>query len=230
VKVRWTKAVGATFVVTAVGCGLGLGGSSSDEREGGTSSAGNGEGLISSGSSGASTSSGGSGGNLLDQGLVDDGFARDSTTSDAGPSRRDSAVGDGDADATAPSEAGPSQGTMGCPPGSDAGLCGLSSNVCCTCPNCFAPYPTQCFPAVTGCVGIVFSGIYARLTCGDSTNCTAGSVCCAEFNAASALTGSSCQSACSTTGAVQLCTSSGECATGKTCQPLTSIAGFSGCQ
>ncbi|MGH7435819.1 MAG: hypothetical protein ACRENE_09105, partial [Polyangiaceae bacterium] len=133
-----------------------------------------------------------------------------------------------DAAWTAP-EGGPSHGTMGCPPSSDAAPCDLASNVCCTCPGCFAPYPTDCFPALTGCVGVVFSGLYARLSCGDVTNCARGSVCCTVYDSASVLTGSSCLSACPP-GDDQLCSTSAECGAGKTCRPLTSVPGFSGCQ
>jgi hypothetical protein len=229
VKTAWKEPFGATVVVAMIGCGLAMGGGASiDDHDGGASSGGREGESSASGSSGAVTLGDGSTPSSLDQGPVGDGPPGGGTTNDAGSLPTDSAVGD--AGTAGLTEAGPSRGTMDCPPGSDSGACDLSSNVCCTCPNCFAPYPTQCFPAVTGCVGIVFSGVYARLACGDSTNCAAGSVCCAEFNTTPALIGSSCRSACSTSGAVQLCTSSGECAAGKTCQPVTSIAGFSGCQ
>jgi hypothetical protein len=100
--------------------------------------------------------------------------------------------------------------------------------VCCTCPNCFAPYPTTCFPAATGCVGIVFSGYYARLTCESTTNCSVGSVCCASFTA-SVLTGSSCKPSCAT-GDVQMCLDSSECPQGHSCKAAASIPGFTACQ
>ena len=162
---------------------------------------------------------------MLDQGPTGD---------DGGSPVQDATISGGDAfvaaDATI-ADAGhvSSPGSIDCPPGSDGSACDLSSNVCCTCPNCFAPYPTECFPAVTGCVGVVFSGVYAPLTCEDKTNCATGSICCASFNSSSALTGSSCKPSCGA-GDVQLCTVSTECATGETCQALMSIPGFDGCQ
>jgi hypothetical protein len=90
--------------------------------------------------------------------------------------------------------------------------------------------PTGCFPVLTGCVGVVLSGVYARLTCGDSTNCGPGWTCCAQFDVGGALTGSSCLPSCPTTGAAHLCTSSAPCGVGKSCLPLTSAPGFSTCQ
>jgi hypothetical protein len=245
VKTASLTNLGLGLVITVVGCGLGRGGESSNEqREAGLSS-GHDVGRVASGSSGGSTSDasgslpGSSGGSPsdgsadtpFDEGSSADVLAGDSTTPDGGPSVADVPVDDSGADAaTTLPEGGPSQGVMRCPPGSDAGLCDLTSSVCCMCPGCFAPYPTGCFPALTGCVGVVFTGVYARLTCGDSANCAAGFVCCAEFDTASALTGSSCLASCATSGAAQLCTTSAECEAGKTCQPLAAVPGFTACQ
>jgi hypothetical protein len=221
-------------MASIVGCGLGLGGEASlEQSEGGLSPGGEG-GDLTGGSSGDSASDGSSSANPFDQGPVADDAAPDGRIADGGLPPSDAAfdagvdVVDADAAWTAP-EGGPSHGTMGCPPSSDAGPCDLTSNVCCTCPGCFAPYPTNCFPAVTGCVGVVFSGFYARLTCGGVANCGPGSVCCAIYNSVSVLTGSSCLSACPQ-GDDQLCSTSTECVPGKSCRPLSSIPGFSGCQ
>jgi hypothetical protein len=226
VKAALLTSLAASLVATTVGCGLDLAGEASpDPREAGLLD----DGFVPPGSSGGSTD--GSAGNPFDHGFSADGPREDSTTAAPGSPIPDAAIGDRDAgDVTTFPEAGPSHGTMGCPPSSDAGLCDLSSNVCCTCPGCFAPFPTLCLPALTGCVGVVLSGVYARLTCGDSTNCATGSVCCAGFDMTSALVGSSCLASCPTTGAAQLCTTSAECAAGKMCQPSTAISGFSTCQ
>lgn len=225
-KTAFLTSLAASLVATGVGCGLGLAGEASPEpHEAGLRDGG----FVPSGSSGGPTSDG-SGGNPFDQGFADR-PRENGTTADPGSPIRDAMIGDSDAGTvTSTPEGGPSHGTMGCPPGSDSGLCDLSSNVCCTCPGCFAPYPTLCLPALTGCVGVVFSGVYARLTCGDSTNCATGSICCAEFDTTSALIGSSCLASCPTAGAAQLCTTSAECAAGKMCQPTAAISGFSTCQ
>lgn len=218
-----------THLATVLVCGFAVcafwcGGASSvllGDRDASTD-ANRGSGSGSSGSMGGSDGSGsgsGPGGGILDQGPTGD---------DGRPALLDSGVGDVDASAAIDAGRASSHGSIDCPPGADGSACDLSSNVCCTCPNCFAPYPTQCFPTVTGCVGVIFSGAYAPLTCEDMTNCAAGSVCCASFKT-SALRGSSCKPSCGS-GDVQLCTVSTECATGKTCQPLTSIPGFDGCQ
>ncbi|MGO9832818.1 MAG: hypothetical protein ACLP1X_01245 [Polyangiaceae bacterium] len=207
-------ALAATVVVAGLGCGLGLGGVSGVGHEGGVLSE-TGDATTSFGEGGGS--GGGSSGGTIPPG------------SDGGSSIRD-ADGNGDASDAIDAEVMPSQGSIGCPENGDAAApCDLSSNVCCTCPNCFAPYPTQCFPTVTGCVGVVFSGIYAPLACENQMNCAAGSVCCASFNSSTLLTGSSCKPSCAA-GDVQLCTVNTECGASRTCQSLTSIPGFNGCQ
>jgi hypothetical protein len=220
----------ASLTASVVGCGLSLGGQAVLEGPEGGPSPGVEGGDLTMGSSGGSASGGSSSGNLFDQGPVADDATADGKLGDGGSPAFDAAVSvmDADAAATLP-EGGPSHGTMGCPPSSDAAPCGLTSDVCCTCPGCFAPYPTNCLPALTGCVGVVFSGFYARLTCGDVTNCASGSVCCTIYNSASVLTGSSCLPVCPP-GGDQLCSTGAECAAGKTCRPLTSVPGFSGCQ
>lgn len=207
--------VAVALLATAGGCGLSLQGAlwlESDDAD--VSSHGSSSGTADSSLSGEDPTADGSG--------VDG----------AGPlSEFDAHGGNGDLGPTVffP-DAGPSHGTMACPPGGDAAVCDLGSNVCCTCPNCFAPYPTECFPTLTGCVGVVFSGTYARLTCGGSNNCDTGQVCCAEFDSASVLTGSACLAACPSPGSVQLCTPGDACGAGTTCQPLASVQGFSACQ
>jgi hypothetical protein len=222
---RITTHLATVLVCGFAVCALWCGGASSvllGDRDASTGGAKRGSGSGSSGSMGGSGGSGSgsaSGGGILDQGPTGD---------DGGSALLDSGAGDVDASAATDAGRATSHGSINCPPGSDGSACDLSSNVCCTCPNCFAPYPTQCFPTATGCVGVIFSGAYAPLTCEDKTNCAAGSVCCASFKT-SALTGSSCKPSCGS-GDVQLCTGSTECATGKTCQPLTSIPGFDGCQ
>ena len=224
--------VATTLVAAASGCGLELEGEASPEpSEVGPTSSYEG-GFVPSPSSGGSTRSGDAGGSLFDRGPTADATTGVRTTADGGASAPDATVvADGDVDeATISPETGSSHGTMDCPPSSDAAPCDLTANVCCTCPDCFAPFPTGCFPALTGCVGVVITGVYARLTCGDSTNCAPGWTCCAQFDTTSALTGSSCLSACPPTGAAPLCITSAECTTGTSCRPLASAPGFSACQ
>jgi hypothetical protein len=231
---RFRKTLARTRVATwlvaaAVGCGLDLRGEGPVDPREAAPSADDEAGTVASGSSDeAIADGGGSDGAMIDQGPDD---PADSTTAPSA-SVPEAAVGQAGADAagTLP-EAGPSYGTMSCPADSDAGApCDLSTSVCCACLGCFPPYPTGCFPALTGCVGVVFSGVYARLTCGDSTNCGAGSTCCAQFDATGALTGSSCLSSCPAGSAAQLCTSNTPCDAGTSCRPLASAPGFSTCQ
>jgi hypothetical protein len=234
--VRFMKTMSRTIVsawvlTVAVSCGLDLRGEASADPRAARPSSDEESGSVAPGSSDPASSGGGSSdGTLADRRPMPDGPTADSTT---GPAVLvpEAAVGDGDAEATGTIvEAGPSHGIMNCPADSDAAPCDLSTNVCCTCPGCFAPYPTGCFPVLTGCVGVVFSGVYARLTCGDSTNCGPGWSCCAQFDVGGALTGSSCLPSCPTTGAAQLCTSSAPCGAGKSCRPVSSAPGFSTCQ
>lgn len=103
--------------------------------------------------------------------------------------------------------------------------CNLSSDVCCTCPNCALPFPTTCFPTFPGCVP---GTVYSPLACGSSANCPEQISCCASFSS-TGLTGASCRRACASTD-VRLCASDAECAGETTCRALASIPGFMGCQ
>lgn len=217
-------ALATWLVATGGGCGLDLNGEAYSYQGEATPSAGDETALSPSESSGEAGASGeadasddGADGTLIDQ--------------EAPSGQGDAAIGAGDTGAIGTlAEAGPSHGTMSCPADSDAAVCDLSTSVCCTCPGCFAPYPTGCFPTLTGCVGVVFTGVYARLTCGDATNCETGSTCCAQFDPTGALTGSSCLPSCPAAGSAQLCTVNAPCGAGASCRPLPSAPDFSTCQ
>lgn len=135
------------------------------------------------------------------------------------------AVPDGEVPET-PEGGLPSHGTMACPQGGDASACDVGTSVCCTCPSCAVPFPTICLPTFPRCVP---GGVYDSLTCGSAANCPGAAVCCASFATASRLGGATCEASCAAE-QVQLCTGSTECAHGKTCQALTSMPGFNGCQ
>lgn len=105
------------------------------------------------------------------------------------------------------------------------GACNLASWICCTCPHCILPYPTYCFPRITGCVP---AANYSPLQCGSSANCPNQISCCASFSTTK-LTGASCRTACSS-GDIRLCASDSECSGETKCLPLTQIPGFTGCQ
>jgi hypothetical protein len=148
----------------------------------------------------------------------DGGGARDAQVADrrvaddanAAPDALGGGAGDG----------GPTPGSIQCA----STPCSLASNVCCTCPNCFPPFPTFCSPSFPGCV----TG--TALKCDDRTDCNGADVCCGVFQSG-AFAGTSCQLSCATDAAatgVQFCNVDAECAKG-TCQPLTSVPGFTGC-
>jgi hypothetical protein len=155
---------------------------------------------------------------------------RDGTSSNAAPPLTDAGSVPGDAggpDAPGALEAGiSSQGAMACPPANDASACDVAASICCTCPNCSVPFPTVCLPTFPGCVP---GGVYAALTCGSAANCPSGAECCATFDATPKLVGSSCKPSCAVSD-VKLCADGSECGGSRSCQVLTSIPGFSGCQ
>jgi hypothetical protein len=172
-----------------------------------------------------------------DDGVIssdDVGTPGDGTTSadvgfDQGEAGRDGSVRDvqvadrrvaGDGSASPDAIGGGSPGSINCA----STPCSLASNFCCTCPNCFPPFPTFCSPTFPGCV----TG--AALQCDDRTDCSGGDVCCGAFPSG-AFAGTSCQASCASaaaSGDVQFCNVDAECAKG-TCKPLTSVPGFTGC-
>jgi hypothetical protein len=207
------------LALLATGCGLSVVGELIAVADGGAPAEGHGDDDATVSTPGATDSSTGIG-SLGDP---------DGAGSDAASVRDSGGVpGDaGDADAPGAVEAGvSSQGTMACPPANDASTCEVATSICCTCPNCSVPFPTICLPAFPGCVP---GGVYATLTCGSAANCPIGSECCASFDATPKLVGSSCKPSC-TVSDVKLCADSSECAGARSCQALTSIPGFSGCQ
>ncbi len=104
-------------------------------------------------------------------------------------------------------------------------LCATSFNVCCSCPGCAIPYPTTCFPILTGC-----TGTGNVMTCDDAADCQGG-VCCAHFSPPSYdFTGASCEQTCPDEGNAQLCTTDGECPPDRVCKKLASLPGFRACQ
>jgi hypothetical protein len=104
--------------------------------------------------------------------------------------------------------------------------CTTQDNVCCTCPSCFPPFPTACFPKITGC-----SGTGKLMVCDDATDCKLGYVCCAHFQFPKyEFTGASCEASCPLEGNAQLCTTDAECPPDSTCKDLASLPGFKGCQ
>ncbi len=154
--------------------------------------------------------------------IVDAPDGSPATVDGAGPPDAVDGAAGGDALATMGADAAsPSpDGSLAC----GAWSCDLSSQICCTCPSCALPFPTECFPTFPGCEPAT---VYSALACASSSNCPEQISCCASFSD-TGLTGASCRRACSS-GDTQLCASSAECPAGKTCQPLTSIPGFSGC-
>jgi hypothetical protein len=106
-----------------------------------------------------------------------------------------------------------------------AGVCSTDFNICCSCPGCTLPLPTQCFPKITGC-----TGTGKVLTCDDAADC-AGGVCCAHFQPPSyTFTGATCESSCPDEGNAQLCSVDSECPDQRVCKPLASLPGFRACQ
>jgi hypothetical protein len=104
-------------------------------------------------------------------------------------------------------------------------LCLTSFNVCCSCPNCPIPYPTTCFPKLTGC-----TGTGKLMTCDDAADCN-GEVCCAHYQLPKyEFLGATCESSCPEEGNAQLCTVNAECPSGRVCKPLASLPGFHACQ
>jgi hypothetical protein len=128
----------------------------------------------------------------------------------------DRAIDAGDAPSAADGPQGPSPGVINC-----AGTaCAIGSSVCCTCANCFPPFPTSCFPSFPGCV----TGVPVH--CDDRTDCSAGQVCCGSLSTGT-FTGSACKASCAA-GDVQLCAVNAECAKGS-CKASTAVPGFSTC-
>jgi hypothetical protein len=113
-------------------------------------------------------------------------------------------------------DGGPTPGSVTC-----AGTaCAISSNICCTCPGCFPPFPTSCFPSFPGCV----TGVPVQ--CDDRTDCASGQVCCGKYSGAT-FSKAACQASCASAD-VQLCNVDAECAHG-TCKPSTALPGFATC-
>jgi hypothetical protein len=182
------------------------------------------------GSSGLETIKTSEGGNSSDDSSSGGDDAPGSSSSDdSATPPHDATSGDGGRDATmaapdgdagkrdgASAEGGPNPGVVACA-GTD---CALGSNICCTCPACFPPFPTNCYPAFPGCV----TG--QPLHCDDRTDCPAMEVCCWTY-ASGVFTGSSCKAACAGTD-VQLCRVDAECVKGS-CKTASAIPGFTAC-
>jgi hypothetical protein len=139
----------------------------------------------------------------------------------AGESGSAGHAADGGAAGSGGSGGAPTPGIIRC----GGGICQTSFQICCTCPNCTIPYPTQCFPQITGC-----TGTGKLMTCDDAADCNGG-VCCAHFQPPNyTFTGATCESSCPDEGNAQLCAIDGECPPERACKPLASLPGFRACQ
>jgi hypothetical protein len=103
--------------------------------------------------------------------------------------------------------------------------------VCCI--GRFDNFGSQCKPLAQGCPPQAIA-----LKCNDETDCPGGQVCCAQFDQQSGYKSAQCQTSCSGssngTVAVKLCdpdAPTDQClSTGKTCQPSSSLSGYSICK
>lgn len=198
-------AAGAGGIGGAAGCAgascAGSGGTAGDD--GGAGAAGTSGGAGAAGSAGAGGGAGSAG-----------------SSGSAGSAGSAGSSGTGGSSGAGGTGGTPTPGSITC----GAGPCALNFNVCCTCPGCTLPFPTQCYPKITGCT----TG--TPMHCDDQADC-GGKVCCAHFQPPSYdFTGATCESKCPDEGNAQLCTTDLECPDGRKCKPLASLPGFKACQ
>lgn len=192
----------------------GNGGSSVDAGSGaGGTDAGGG---ASSGGSAGNAGSGASAGNAGSGGHSSGGAGGSAAAGGAGGSN-----GAAGSAGSGGSSSGGTPGVIQC----GAAPCSTQSSVCCVCPGCTIPFPTTCYPKITGCT----TG--KPVHCDDSADCVGGQVCCAHFDPTTyKFMVAACVDSCPANGNARLCVTDAECKGGTHCTPLASLPGFKACQ